>query len=209
MGADGVEVTQKRNAVLGMGGGMVGQNAFRRLFGPTIRRGRVLEVGTFRDRYVLGFAIDRATRRKHDVVDVVRSCDFQERSETADVVGGVFGGLMNAFPHRFVRSEVEDALDRCASVSQFIKDARELFSVPDVHLKKWNVCIAQVPNTFHGLHGGIVKIVEQQWRKTRLMQGHRGVASNVSSPACYQNVWSPCRFHGTNLHLAPERVTFS
>lgn len=116
---------------------------------------------------------------------------------------------MNAFSHRFVRSEVKDALDRCASVSQFIKDARELFSVPDVHLKKWNVCIAQVPNTFHGLHGGIVKIVEQQRRETRLMQGHRRVASNVSSPACYQNVWTPCRFHGTNLHLASEHVTFS
>jgi hypothetical protein len=116
---------------------------------------------------------------------------------------------MNAFPYSFVRSEVEDALDRRASVSQFIKDARELFFVPDVHLKKWNVCIAQVPNTFHGLHVRIVKIVEQQWRETCLMQGHGGVASNVSSPACYQNVWTPGQFHGTNLHLAPEHVTFS
>ena len=185
MCADGVEVPKQGHMGRTASRRMVFQDALARLFGPAVRRLRPLERRRFSHGHVLRFPVDGAARGEHNVVHVVCAGHFEEHPKAAHVVGGVHRRFGHAFPHGFVRGEVQHA----DKVMPPEKPFQRRF-VANVEGFKGNVVAHNGPDPVHSRGFGVVQVVHQHRHESRLVEGHGGVASDVACATCDEHLGS-------------------
>ena len=183
--ADGVEVPKQGHMRRPRCRRVVFQDAFARLFGPAVRRFGALERGRFSHGHVLGLAIHRAARGKHDVVHVVRAGHLEQHAEAADVVGRVHRRFGHAFAHGFVRGEVEHPDKVMPPEERF-----QFCFVANVDGFERDVVAHNGPDAVHGRGFGVVQVVHQHGHESRLVERHGGVASDVAGATCDEHLGS-------------------